>query len=231
MVFRLPEMDRFAKLLPFAAALVLSACAGYAAQSCRHAGAGYYCVKQGDTLYRIGKRFGVPVDSLKRWNGLSDNHIQAGQTLRVSDGGRVRRVQQKPLPQPYSAPQPVQAAYVPLRMPVTGGTVVRGFGGGSRGMDIAAPQGTPVYAAADGQVIYVGEAVRGYGRLVLVRHSRMLVTAYGNNGSIAVSQNQWVRAGQQLATVGSTGRADGVSALHFEVRDGGTAVDPSRYLR
>ena len=93
-------MDRFAKLLPFAAALVLSACAGYAAQSCRHAGAGYYCVKQGDTLYRIGKRFGVPVDSLKRWNGLSGNHIQAGQMLRVSDGGRVRRVQQKPLPQP-----------------------------------------------------------------------------------------------------------------------------------
>ena len=213
-------MDRFAKLLPFAAALVLSACAGYAAQSCRHAGAGYYCVKQGDTLYRIGKRFGVPVDSLKRWNGLSGNHIQAGQTLRVSDGGRVHRVQQKPLPQPqpYSAPQPVQAAYVPLRMPVTGGTVVRGFGGGSRGIDIAAPQGTPVYAAADG-------------RLVLVRHSRMLVTAYGNNGSIAVSPNQWVRAGQQLATVGSTGRVDGVSALHFEVRDGGTAVDPSRYLR
>ncbi len=136
--------------------------------------------------------------------------------------------------------RPREAAPPPRRMPPgrfawpVQGRVVSGFGskgGGlvNDGMNIAAPRGTPVRAAADGTVIYAGNEVRGFGNLVLVRHEGGWVTAYAHNDRVLVRQGHTVRTGEEIARVGSTG-AVGAPQLHFQVRRDGKPVDPAAYL-
>ena len=83
-------------------------------------------------------------------------------------------------------------------------------------------------AAAAGKVLYAGEEVRGYGKLILVSHNSSTLTAYAHNDSISISKGQNVRAGQTIATMGSSD-TDRVK-LHFEVRINGKAVNPMPYL-
>ncbi|MDB2331406.1 peptidoglycan DD-metalloendopeptidase family protein [Alteromonas sp.] len=99
---------------------------------------------------------------------------------------------------------------------------------GNKGIDIAAAKGSPVYAAADGKVVYSGSALRGYGNLVIVKHTDTFLSAYAYNDTIDVKEREWVSAGQQIATMGNSG-TDSVK-LHFEVRYRGKSLDPMRYL-
>jgi murein DD-endopeptidase MepM/ murein hydrolase activator NlpD len=96
------------------------------------------------------------------------------------------------------------------------------------GIDIAAPGGTPIAAAASGVVIYAGW-LGGYGNLVVVDHGGGIATAYGHQSSIAVGNGQQVSQGQTIGYVGSTGHSTG-NHLHFEVRVQGAPVDPLGYL-
>lgn len=114
------------------------------------------------------------------------------------------------------------------------GRVVSGFGpkdGGlyNDGINIAAPKGTPVKAAADGTVAYVGNGLGSYGNLVLIRHAGGVMTAYAHMSAVRVTQGMTVRKGEAIGAVGATG-AVASSQLHFEIRSRGSAVDPSRYL-
>lgn len=138
-----------------------------------------------------------------------------------------------------SAAPPVADAAVPPPSPSPGGfgwplrgTVVSPFGQRwgrlHSGLDIAAPAGTPVVASAAGQVVFAG-AMSGYGLLVVLQHGGGISTAYAHNASLAVSVGQTVAPGQTIASVGCTGRCFG-DHVHFEVRAGGSAVDPMRYL-
>jgi murein DD-endopeptidase MepM/ murein hydrolase activator NlpD len=106
----------------------------------------------------------------------------------------------------------------------------RRWGRMHRGIDIAAPIGTPVYAAADGVVVDAGWNSGGYGNLVEIRHSDGTTTRYGHNSRIRVATGQQVRQGQQIADMGSTGRSTG-SHVHFEIRpQGAGAVNPIAFL-
>ena len=96
------------------------------------------------------------------------------------------------------------------------------------GIDIGAAQGTPIYAAATGTVIYAGWE-SGYGNLTVIDHGNGLATAYGHQSRLAVSSGQKVSRGQLIGYVGSTGHSTGPH-LHFEVRVNGTPNDPLRYL-
>lgn len=96
------------------------------------------------------------------------------------------------------------------------------------GIDISAPAGTPIAASASGQVVYAG-AMGGYGLIVVIQHPGGIATAYAHNSSIAVSVGQSVGQGQTIAAVGCTGTCYG-DHVHFEVRVGGSAVDPMGYL-
>jgi murein DD-endopeptidase MepM/ murein hydrolase activator NlpD len=98
------------------------------------------------------------------------------------------------------------------------------------GVDLPAPTGTPVIAAADGEVVYVGDGIRGYGNLVVLQHPGDLLTVYAHNSAVYVTQGQSVRAGDRVAAVGQTGRASGPH-LHFEVRQGQIPRDPMSYLQ
>jgi lipoprotein NlpD len=110
-------------------------------------------------------------------------------------------------------------------------TVSRGFSAkeqGNKGLDFSGKLGLPILAAADGKVVYTGDALRGFGKLVIIKHSDAYLTAYAHNDNILVKEQQWVWAGQKIATMGKSG-TDKVK-LRFEVRYKGKSVDPLRYL-
>lgn len=120
-----------------------------------------------------------------------------------------------------------------FRAPVRG-RVIAGFGpkpGGTRneGVNFAVPAGTSVRAAEDGVVAYSGNELKGYGNLVLVKHSDGYVTAYAHNSELTVKKGDKVRRGQIIAKAGQTGNVQSPQ-LHFEIRKGSTPVDPSSYV-
>jgi lipoprotein NlpD len=98
----------------------------------------------------------------------------------------------------------------------------------NKGLDIAGQAGDPVLAAADGQVVYAGAGLRGYGNLIILKHNNTFLTAYAHNQSLLVKEDQQVRRGQKIAEMGKTD-ADRVK-LHFEIRRQGKPVDPAKFL-
>ena len=131
--------------------------------------------------------------------------------------------------------RPERAARPPLRWPLATVPVVVGSPFGARwgkpheGIDLPAPVGTPVFAAADGEVVYAGNGIRGYGNLIVIQHAGDLLTVYAHNSVLLVSQGQPVRAGDRIALVGQSGHATGPH-LHFEVRSGQIPRDPMSFL-
>jgi murein DD-endopeptidase MepM/ murein hydrolase activator NlpD len=114
------------------------------------------------------------------------------------------------------------------------GHVIEGFGRGDHGerndgINIATHEGTPFRAAASGTVTYTGNELKGYGNLVLIKHDGGYVTAYAHAGSVRVARGDFVQKGQVIGTVGSTGDVDRPQ-LHFEIRRGVQAVDPTQLL-
>jgi lipoprotein NlpD len=98
----------------------------------------------------------------------------------------------------------------------------------NKGIDIAGKAGDPVFAAADGKVVYAGSGLRGYGNLIIIKHNNTYLTAYAHNQSLLAKEDQMVKRGQKIAEMGNSD-ADQVK-LHFEVRRQGKPVDPIRYL-
>lgn len=209
-------------LAPALGLMLLNGCATPAANNA--APDGYYRVQQGDTLYRIGQRFGQSVATLSAWNNLTNpNQIRLGQLLRVRGGAATPAAS-------ASREKPAAAAATSLRLQWPAeGEIINAFNGTSnKGIDIAGRAGSPVRAAADGRVSYAGEGVRGYGKLILLDHGNNVITAYAHNQSLAVAEGAQVRAGQTIAAMGNTG-TDRVK-LHFEVRQNGRALNPVSHL-
>jgi murein DD-endopeptidase MepM/ murein hydrolase activator NlpD len=116
-----------------------------------------------------------------------------------------------------------------FRWPARGRVISRFGGDGNDGINISVPEGTSVRAAEDGTVAYVGDEIKGYGKLVLVRHANGWVSAYANNADLLVKKGDNVKRGQVLAKSGQTGNVASPQ-LHFELRKGKTPVDPQQYL-
>ncbi|MEW5889375.1 MAG: peptidoglycan DD-metalloendopeptidase family protein [Pseudomonadota bacterium] len=109
------------------------------------------------------------------------------------------------------------------------GRLLAGFSeGANKGLDIAGKEGDPVLAAASGKVLYVGNNVRGYGNLVIVKHNNVYLSAYAHNSRILVKENQNVARGQKIAELGASDADQ--PKLHFEIRRQGRPVDPLKYL-
>jgi murein DD-endopeptidase MepM/ murein hydrolase activator NlpD len=120
-----------------------------------------------------------------------------------------------------------------FRWPVKG-RIIAGFGprpNGSQndGINLAVPVGTPIKATDDGVVAYAGNELKGYGNLVLIRHSGGFVSAYANASNLVVKRGDTVKRGQVIAHAGQTGNVTSPQ-LHFEIRKGSTPVDPTKYL-
>ncbi|WP_115667450.1 murein hydrolase activator NlpD [Klebsiella variicola] len=113
----------------------------------------------------------------------------------------------------------------------TDGKVIENFSGaegGNKGIDIAGSKGQVIVATADGRVVYAGNALRGYGNLIIIKHNDDYLSAYAHNDTMLVREQQEVKAGQKIATMGSTGTSS--TRLHFEIRYKGKSVNPLQYL-
>lgn len=111
------------------------------------------------------------------------------------------------------------------------GTIIDKFSaseGGNKGIDIAGSRGQPIAATASGRVVYAGNALRGYGNLIIIKHNDDYLSAYAHNDTLLVHDQQVIQAGQKIATMGSTGTSS--VRLHFEIRYKGKSVNPLRYL-
>jgi lipoprotein NlpD len=207
-----------------------------------------YVVRSGDTLYSLARTHGVTVGELASLNGLAKpEDLQAGTRLRLperrtapletaaSKSGAARHavgVAAVAKAAAASVPQAgkTTSSYM-LRWPVSGAMTSR-FGRRSGhvhdGIDIGAPKGTEVMAAADGDVVFA-DTHGGYGNVVILRHASGLLTIYAHHERNLVRKGQRVHAGDTIARVGTTGRSSGPH-LHFEVRTGTRPTNPLSYL-
>ncbi|MBB1202845.1 LysM peptidoglycan-binding domain-containing protein [Enterobacteriaceae bacterium 89] len=201
-----------------------------------------YTVKRGDTLYAISRKTGTSIKDLARLNGISPPYtIEVGQRLKVNgtsgsgskkSTGKSSNTRTAKVTPSAAVPQ---SSWPPVgqrcwRWP-TSGKVVLPYStadGGNKGIDIAGSRGQPVYASGSGKVVYVGNQLRGYGNLIMIKHSEDYITAYAHNDKMMVNNGQSVKIGQQIATMGNSD-ADSVK-LHFQIRYRATAIDPLRYL-
>ncbi|WP_437178373.1 amidase activator ActS [Buttiauxella gaviniae] len=225
--------------------LLLVACSSNKASTSKASAGSYsgsvYTVKRGDTLSRISRMTGSSVGELARLNGISAPYtLEIGQKLRVkgsssSSSSKKTAVAKTSKPRASSASSVASVAAPPVGSKCwlwpTTGKVIEPFSnsdGGNKGIDIAGKRGQPIYASAAGTVVYVGNQLRGYGNLVMIKHSEDYITAYAHNETTLVNTSQKVSAGQKIATMGSSG-SDSVN-LHFQIRYRATAIDPQRYL-
>jgi len=202
-----------------------------------------YTVRSGDTLYRIGKRFGIDYKKLARKNRIAPPYtIYTGQRIYLK--GTAPRSRQLPVAthkrkstthaRKHHSIRKKAASVKSMHLawPVKGVLTSRFGRRGSRmhdGIDIGAKEGTPIYAALAGEVVVSNQRLSGYGRMVMIRHSHDLFTVYAHNQRNLVKKGAKVKKGDLIARVGHTGRATG-SHLHFEVRRAAIAVDPLVYL-
>jgi lipoprotein NlpD len=210
---------------------------------------GYYTVKPGDTLIRIGMDNGQSGRDIARWNKLDNpNLIETGQVLRVAPPASDAPVVRPASAAPSSAAPPMPVASSPASTAITPplpapsaaedaisfqwparGNLISGFDESkNKGLDIGGKVGDPVMAAADGRVVYAGAGLRGYGNLIILKHNNTYLTAYAHNQTLLVKEDQVIKRGQKIAEMGNSD-ADQVK-LHFEIRRQGKPVDPAKYL-
>ena len=214
-----------------------------------------HTVARGETLYSIAYQYSLDYRALAVANNLATPYtIYPNQQLSLNIGG-VSNNSLNSVPAIPPAPagdtevlasgRPAEAMEsrrmidVPVRVvddiswqwPVDG-QVLRAYSADttsiSRGIDIGGKRGDPVYAAADGDVVYSGRGIQGQGNLIIIRHGARHLSAYSHNSNMLVSEGARIRAGDKIGEVGDDGR--GTELLHFEVRVDGSPVDPAHYL-
>jgi murein DD-endopeptidase MepM/ murein hydrolase activator NlpD len=161
-----------------------------------------------------------------------------GTRMAAAQPQSARLAQANPTPEETEAEAPAKAseatgALPTFRWPVRG-KVIAGYGAKTNGksndgINLAVPEGTPVKAAEDGVVAYSGNELKGYGNLILIRHSNGYVTAYAHASELLVKRGDTIKRGQVIAKSGQSGEV-GSPQLHFEIRKGSTPVDPLQFL-
>lgn len=216
----------------------------------------YHVVQRGESLYSISRQYNVDITTLSKVNNLQTPYaLSVGQKLLLpasvsSNASAFNTTSSASKQSSMSSPKQTvvkstaatsSSSYTPpaatrktkFIWPVRG-TVISGYGnlGSGRkndGINIKAALGTAVVAADAGVVAYAGSELKGFGNLILIKHSDGWITAYAHNDKLLVRKGQKVTRGEKIATVGSTGSVT-APQLHFEVRVGKKAVNPRSYL-
>ncbi|MBO7556280.1 MAG: peptidoglycan DD-metalloendopeptidase family protein, partial [Alphaproteobacteria bacterium] len=219
----------------------------------------YHVVSKGDTLYSISRRYGVDVKTLAANNDLyppytliigqrvaingknsgggsyyTSSYASTQPTTSYSSTSSTKQTQQISTAK-TSAPvaQVSKTRKTKFAWPVRGEIVSKygtiGKGRANDGINIKAARGTTVKAADGGTVAYAGNELKGFGNLILIKHSDGWITAYAHNDKLLVKKGQKIIKGEKIATVGTTGGVN-VPQLHFEVRAGKNPVNPILYL-
>lgn len=188
---------------------------------------GAHLIRRGDTLYAIAWRYGIDFNDLAAWNKLRPPYvIYAGKSLRLTAPGGQADGSKQRLPKPGGAARAPDGGAVKWSWPVRGIANIKDSGDGR--LLLSVPYGQAVHAAAAGKVVYSGSGIRGYGKLVIVKHNNTFLSAYGNNSNLMVREGELVESGQAIAKSGSI---PGESpALYFEIRKFGKQTDTISYL-
>ncbi|MEH6569003.1 MAG: peptidoglycan DD-metalloendopeptidase family protein [Halioglobus sp.] len=216
-----------------------------------------YSVQRGDTLFSIAWRYGLDFRAVAANNRIPSPYtIYPGQTIYLGQKAPApakKPVSSVPAKTATAKPVPparttsatvVKASSPPVSKPAspkvstaavtrwlwpTAGRITRSYSSTvHKGIDIDGKLGDPINAVAAGNVVYAGSGIVGYGELLIVKHNEVYLSAYGHNDRLLVSEGDQVRAGQRIATKGSSG-TDKVK-LHFEIRKEGKPIDPKRLL-
>ena len=213
----------------------------------------YYVIRRGDTLYSIAWKFGIDYRRLASWNRIPYPYtIYPGQRLAITApyGGRSpvprtitrspERTNSKPSTtatvtrKPQSAPPRNDDAITRVKLRwqwPTKGDVTRAFSAkdqSRKGVEISGRLGQEVLAAEAGRVVYSGSGLIGYGKLIIIKHNKEYLSAYGHNRTLLVKEGDQVSRGMRIAEMGNNGNSGAV--LHFEVRHNGIPVDPVALL-
>ncbi len=192
----------------------------------------------GDSLYSVAWRFGLDYQKIAKWNHLKRPYaIQPGQVIRLRQHAASAPAKPPAAAVSVSVAAPAKAlAKSPAKLPGTWQWPAQGKltgkyapATGSNGIQITGAEGSAIQATAAGQVVYAGEGLRGYGKLIIVKHSPRFLSAYAHNRDILVKEGQAIKSGQQIARMGSSGAQ--TTMLHFEIREDGKPVDPLKYLK
>ena len=213
---------------------------------------GYYTVKPGDTLIRIGLDHGQNWRDIIRWNNIENpNVIDVGQVLKIAPPaadpsqevaiakpvqlGTVSNTTEEKKNTPAVEQPSVNSVRnegsddsFQLIWPAQGPVSSSFDDSKNKGIDISGKAGDPVLAAADGKVVYSGAGLRGYGNLIIVKHSNTYLTAYAHNQTLLAREDQSVKKGQKIAEMGNSDSEQ--VKLHFELRRLGKPVDPVKFL-
>ncbi len=196
----------------------------------------YHVVETHQTFYRICKTYGVDLKEVASLNRISDpSKIRTGQRIFIPGAKRVLKVEIYIDDVVSEQREKARIAYQRLDFtwPVEG-KINQGFEEDEsrrhQGIDISSAVGAPIRASNAGTVIYSNNTIKGYGNLIILRHSGELVTVYAHNQMNLVEEGVWVEKGQVIGKVGQTGRTSGPH-LHFEVRKNNKAIDPLLFLK
>lgn len=215
-----------------------------------------HSIVAGETLFSIAWRYGLKYEDLAKYNKISKPYrIYPGQVIRLdlpkagivgaSSRAVAGRTQGSKPTSAYSKNnssknQSLKNSKAQKSSTWNGtlvwhwpakGAILRRFSGANtldKGIDISGKLGEPVLAAASGQIVYAGSGLRGYGKLLIIRHNDSFLSAYAHNEKLLVKEGDSVKAGQRIADMGSSG-TDKVK-LHFEIRREGSPEDPLKYL-
>ena len=218
---------------------------------------GYHIVTKGDTLYSIAWRYNFDYKDIASWNKVNPPYtIFPGQFIRLKPILKKKGAPLKLKPAPVANKTPPAATPkkpvksiqnksggvakkpqlkpalpkgpVNWSWPTTGKLVKSNSPTSKKGIDISGTTGQTVKAAAGGEVVYSGSGLLGYGKLIIIKHNETYLSAYAYNSKLLVKEGDRVVAGQHISKMGQdhTGR----TVLHFEIRQNGTPVNPTKHL-
>jgi lipoprotein NlpD len=210
-------------------------------------------VRAGDSLYTIAWTAGLDYRDVARWNKLQTPYaLQVGQKIYLGGEMPGTEISTSQVVSGLQAERPASASNPPAVVRATsgdssagqtapptsaggwvwpaGGNLITRFNGaaGENGIDIAGVDGSPIRAAANGKVVYVGTGLRGYGLLLIIKHDETFLSAYAHNRAVTVNEGDEISSGQVSAEMGQSGASS--VRLHFEIRRNGQPIDPLTIL-
>ncbi len=205
-----------------------------------------HIVSKGDTLFSIAWRYGYDYKALAAWNRIKPPFvIYPGQVINLKQAGQRRVTQPPPVTQKQKrarekppakqqktvkrkAAATTAATGIRWQWPVRGKLLNPSSPTTQKGISISGRTGQKIVAAATGEVVYSGSGLRGYGKLIIIKHNDTYLSAYAYNLELIVNEGEAVKAGQQISTMGLDGK--GAPVLLFEIRKNGKPIDPLRQL-
>lgn len=182
---------------------------------------GMHRVAKGESVYEIAWRYGLDYRNVAKTNHLNSPYaMKKGQVIDLKKASK---------PALSTAVSDSKSSKGPLSWQQSAkGRLRQRFSSAHKGINIGGILGQPIYAAANGQVVYSGDGLRRYGNLILIMHNQLYLSAYAYNLQNLVKEGDWVKKGQIIARMGKG--ESGSPELHFEIRKAGKPVDPSFYL-